>query len=54
MLNTLEFLTIFVHYIVFYCTAFYCWTGRLHCKSFLSDIIIVIMSYSAIHVVTHE
>jgi len=29
--------------IVFYCIAFYCWTGQLRCKSSLSDIIIIII-----------
>ena len=31
------------YFIVFYCIAFYCWTGQLRCKSSLSDIIIIII-----------
>ena len=31
------------YFIVFYCIAFYCWTGQLRCKSSLSYIIIIII-----------
>jgi len=38
------------YFIVFYCIAFYCWTGQLRCKSSLSDIIIIrpIINYACL------
>ena len=47
-----DFMYAQLFYCISYCIAFYCWTGQLHCKSSLSDVIIIII-ITAINLFQH-